>query len=237
MKKHKPLNLLNNKGLWPEKAAVVDAIREVFTLGRAPNPLPIQDYGRYRDPDKWRDEEGRLTPFHSVDWYVYDALDEDRLQVDAERLLQSFSTEPWRNDSLLGDHYDLFIMEEDMFDRSAEAGDPGADYAVGRSMRFTTAVISTHRIDHIWGMPYSYLKTEVMRQICFMFGVPDIGRDDVQVDGGGVHCVNDCILRVASAAPDDWQRMTEQRIRRGALCTHCRNDLRRFFVQMVAEED
>jgi predicted Zn-dependent protease len=235
MKKSKPLNLLNNKGLWPDKAAVVDAIREVFSQGQARKHLPIQDYGRYRDPEKWRDENDDLRPFHSVDWYVFDALDESRMQVNSDRILESFSTEPWRNEDMIGDHYDLFVMEEDMFDPCAESGEPGRQYAIGRSVRYSAAVISTYRIDHIWGMPYSYLKTEVMRQLCFMFGVPNIGRDDVEVVGNGVHCTNTCILRVAREAPDDWDRLTEDRIKEGAFCTHCRNDLRRFFLQVAGE--
>ena len=53
MSKYKPLNLLNNKGFWPEKAAIVDAIKEVLTIGKCTKPLPISDFGRYRDRG-WR---------------------------------------------------------------------------------------------------------------------------------------------------------------------------------------
>jgi len=237
MSKFKALNLLNNKGFWPEKAAILDAVKEVLTIGRCRRQLPVRDYGRYREPEKWRDEDGKLVPYHSVDWYVYDALDEERIQVDAERILQAFAEEPWRGENALGDHYDLFIMEEDMFDPSACEDQAGVDYAVGRAARGTAAVISTHRIDHIWGIPYSYLKTEVMRQLCFMFGVPDMAREDAEVVGQAVCCTNRCILRAARLAPDEWDILTEERIREGALCTGCEGDLRRFFEEMAAEPD
>ncbi|MHC4592647.1 MAG: hypothetical protein ACYS8L_08140 [Planctomycetota bacterium] len=161
MIRYKPLNLLNNKGFWPEKAAIVDAIKEILTIGKCRRPMPISDFGRYRDKG-WRNQENDLVPYRSMDWYVYDALDEDRMQVDVGQLLQSFADEPWRDEDSIGDHYDLFVMEEDMFDRQC-ADDSRARYVVGRSQRLTAAVISTYRIEHIWGMPYSYLKTEVMR--------------------------------------------------------------------------
>jgi len=234
VKTYKPLNLLNNKGFWPEKAALADAIKEILTAGKCRRPLPVRDYGRYRDV-QWRNQNNDLVPYRSVDWYVYEALDEDRMQVDAERILKAFSREPWRNEDLIGDHYDLFVMEEDMFDPNEPDGGSGVVYTVGRSERFTAAVISTHRIEHIWGMPYSYLKTEVMRQLCFMFGIPDPGRDDVISEGSGFYCTTECILRPARVAPDDWQMLTEDRIRKGALCKSCLDELRRFFERAAAE--
>jgi len=233
MNTFKPLNLLNNKGFWPEKAAIVDAIKEVLTLGKCRRPLPISDYGRYRDRS-WRNERNELVPYHSVDWYVYDALDEERMQVDSDRILRSFAAEPWRNDNALGDHYDLFVMEEDMFD-SGRSGELGADYVVGRSSPMKAAVISTFRIEHIWGMPYSYLKTEVIRQLCFMFGVPDRRREDVVREGDRAYCANVCVLRPARVAPGDWERLTEDRITKGPFCNNCTENLRRFFDQVAQE--
>lgn len=227
MKAFKPLNLMNDKGFWPEKVAIVDAIKEILTIGKCHSPLPVRDYGRYRDQE-WRNSDEELVPYRSVDWYVYDALNEERMQVDSERILESFDTEPWRNEDMLGDHYDLFIMDEDMF-ASSEDGEPDREYVVGKAHRLSSAVISTHRIDHIWGMPYSYLKTEVMRQLCFMFGVPDMGRDDVTMEGDSPRCQNVCILRPAHNAPEDWERLTEDRLVSGALCDNCTLDLRTFF--------
>ncbi len=237
MKKYKPLNLFNNKGFWPEKVAIFDGIKEVLSIGKCRTPPPIHDYRHYRDR-KWRDEDDELVPFRSIDWYVYDALDEKRLQVDCDRILQSFASEPWRNEDLLGDHYDLFIMEEDMFRPGGNNGEEGGEqYLVGRAQQLTAAVVSTHRIDHIWGLPYSYLKTEVMRQLCFMFGLPDMRRDDVTLEGDERYCSNTCILRPAHEAPEDWDRLTEDRIRHGPFCEPCTVDLRRFFDEVAGEAD
>jgi hypothetical protein len=231
MNRYKPLNLLNNKGFWPEKAAIVDAIKEVLTLGKCKAPPPISDYGRYRGPN-WRNDQNELVPFHSVDWYVYDAMDEQRMQVDVAQILRSFAVEPWREEDSLGDHYDLFVMDEDMFDPDVGPGDEGGSYVVGRAERMTAAVISTYRIEHIWGMPYSYLKTEVMRQLCFMFGVPNVHRETAVPLHDMLYCSNTCILRPAFVAPDDWEKLTEDRLTHGPLCEACTDDLQRFFQQV-----
>ncbi|MFW6189190.1 MAG: hypothetical protein ACOC7T_02055 [Planctomycetota bacterium] len=234
MKKFKPLNLLNDKGFWPDKVAIADAIKEILIIGRCRKPMSVQDFGQYRSQE-WRDEDDDLVPYQSVDWYVFDALNEDRMQVDCERILRDFSEEPWRKDSSLGDHYDLFVMEEDMFDPGEAEAEGGPGYTVGKSEKLRAAVISTHRIEHIWGLPYSYLKTEVMRQLCFMFGVPDPEREDVVVEGDSARCTQVCILRPARVAPDDWERLTEDRLKQGALCESCARGLQRFFQQAAYE--
>ncbi len=234
MKKHKPLNLLNDMGFWPDKVAIVDAIKEVLTIGRCRNPLPIHDFGRYRDSE-WRDRDNDLVAYRSVDWYVYDALDERRMQVDSDRILQALAREPWREENSLGDHYDLFIMHEDMFAGGATGQSVAAQYVVGKAQPLSAAVISTHRLDDLWGLPYSYLKTEVMRQLCFMFGVPAKGRPDTATEGEHRYCTNSCILRPARLAPDDWDRLTADRLKHGALCHNCAADLCRFFEQAARE--
>jgi len=238
MKKIKALNILDDKGFWPEKAAVADAVREVLALGQCQEQLPVRDYGLYRSA-QWRDDKNKLVPWQSVDWYVHDALDERRLQVDSSKILEDLCNEPWRDERLMGDHYDLLLIEEDMFDPPAGAEDSdAAAYSVGRCRPFTAAVISTHRIDHIWGIPYSFVKTEVMRQICFMFGIPAGWREDVTKDcNGAVFCANRCILRPAVMAPDDWRTLTSDRVKHGALCESCIRDLRHFFLIAAQESD
>jgi hypothetical protein len=234
MNRFKPLNLLDNKGFWSDKTAVVDAIREILSIGGCREEFPVRDYGRYRSP-QWRDDHNNLVPWQSVDWYVYDALNQERMQVDSSQILHSLATEPWRDERLLGDHYDLFVMEEDMYDPAAEGnGSPG--YCVGACKPFSAAVISTHRIDHIWGLPYGCIKTEVMRQVCFMLGVPSSWRREVERGTDGqVFCSNRCILRRSQNAPQEWEELTADRMQHGALCELCERDLQEFFEQAHEE--
>jgi hypothetical protein len=232
LKLFKPINILDSRGYWPDRGAIVDAIGNLLALGLVGSPFPVRDFGRYRDMN-WRDSENKLRPYQSVDWFVFDSLNEDRFQVDCVRMLECFEREPWRREELLGDHYDLFVLEEDMFDPDVD--DAREPYQVGSARPLVGAVVSTHRIDSIWGDPYSYLKTEVMRQLCFMFGLPDRGRSDVQVFGGQVYCRNRCILRRAVTAPCDWEQFTFDRLCCGALCASCLVDLRLFLARADKE--
>lgn len=233
LKLFKPINILDSRGYWPERGAIIDGITEILTLGNVRRPFPVRDFGRYRDSN-WRKEDNTLRPYQSVDWFVYDSLNEDRFQVDCVHMLDSCEKEPWRREDLLGDHYDLFVLEEDMFDPDLETlREP---YSVGTARRLVGAIISTHRIDSIWGDPYSYLKTEVMRQICFMWGVPRPERSDVRMLGGQVYCTNTCTLRHAIKAPGDWERLTFDRLTHGSLCSSCLCDLRLFFARAEQEK-
>jgi hypothetical protein len=234
LKLFKPINILDSRGYWPERGAIVDAIAELLGLGHIRSPFPVRDFGRYRDMN-WRDDQNKLRPYQSVDWFVFDSLNEDRFQVNSVRILERFADEPWRRPDLLGDHYDLFVLEEDMFDPDLD--EMPESYAVGCASHLVGAVISTHRIDSIWGDPYSYLKTEIMRQLCFMFGLPRRERTDVRMFGGQIYCLNQCVLRHAFKAPGDWERLTFDRLRHGALCPSCLADLRLFFARAEREHD
>lgn len=198
--------------------------------------MAVRDYGRYRSAE-WRNEGNNLVPWQSVDWYVYDSLNEDRMQVDASQLLDSLATEPWRDEQLLGDHYDLFLIEEDMYMPTPTGVEEDPSYCVGAAKKNMAAVVSIHRIDYIWGLPYGNTKTEVMRQLAFMLGAPDQSRTDVSRSlkvGHGVYCTNECILMEAREAPEDWDRLTELRIQEGAFCSHCQEDLSRAFEAKTA---
>ncbi len=222
---------MDNKGFWPEKTSLIDAIKDVLSIGRCEDRFPVKDFGRFRSP-QWRDDGNVLVPWQSVDWYIYDSLDEDRMQVNAKDLLRNLANEPWRDERLLGDHYDLFVIEEDMYLPEQEGKGPG--YCVGVCRPFTAAIVSLHRIEHIWGMPYSCTKTEIMRQLCFMLGVPSHLRDDVTGGpDGSAFCNNVCILREVFDAPEDWEKLTEERLREGALCDSCIDDLRKFFARQT----
>ena len=236
MKKFKSINIMDNMGFWPEKASLIDAIKDILSLGYCEGQFPVKDFGHFRSP-QWRDDDDVLVPWQSVDWYIYDSLNEERIQVNARSLLHNLSNEPWRDERLLGDHYDLFIMQEDMYlpdDDGNDDATPG--YCVGANIPFTAAVISSHRLEHIWGMPYSCIKTEVMRQFCFLFGLPSTWRDDVTHHSDGkAFCNNICILRDVQHAPEEWESLTEDRLREGALCESCEDDLRCFFKKHKGE--
>ena len=73
------------------------------------------------------------------------------------------------------------------------------------------------------------MKTLVMHELCHVFGTPDGHRKDLDPRSGG-HCRNTCIMR--RGAPDPithWLEKSQDRIRYGALCRDCNNDLLNYF--------
>ena len=56
------------------------------------------------------------------------------------------------------------------------------------------------------------------------------------VAGEHLYCKNTCILRPAQIAPEDWTTLTEERLRHGALCDSCLEDLRDFFTSAASEQ-
>jgi hypothetical protein len=226
MKKLKPINMLDMRMIRPERAAVVDAIQELAVLGRAPQPLPVNDFGHYRD-HKWLDKEGRLRPHLSVDWYVANAWNPKREMVDGTRLLRSLAEEPWRREEIFGDHYDLILLDADLLgEESFEA----AEASVSVSQHLIGAAISTRALDRLNYDLYSLLKTAALHAFGHAFGLPDLRRPNIDY-AHGLHCPNQCVMRHAPADISAWQKLTEDRLVHGPLCPSCVEDLRRFFTE------
>jgi len=46
----------------------------------------------------------------------------------------------------------------------------------------------------------------------------------------GKHCINICIMRQGLELPKDWIDLTRDRIKYGALCPTCKQDLKNYFI-------
>ncbi len=219
----KPLNIMDSQTFRPERMAVVDAVKELLECCRPPQPIAINDYGCWRHP-LWQDSEERLQPFLSVDWYLANAWDSRRQQLNANVLMETIASEPWRRDDVIGDHYDVFIVDHDLFAMERPTDE---DFIVGIARRSVGTVVSTYRLEEI-NDPFFVLKTIAMHEICHVFGTPDPDRQDVDRNHG-VHCTNRCIMRYPARSPRDWERFTEDRFSVGPLCINCSDDLWRRF--------
>jgi predicted Zn-dependent protease len=62
-----------------------------------------------------------------------------------------------------------------------------------------------------------------------MFGLPSNKRKENVEEKLGGHCTNRCVMRQGLIVPDDWVRMTEDRIKYGPLCNQCVNEIYAFF--------
>lgn len=219
----KPVNILDTQSFRPERMAVIDAVKELLEHCQPQQPIQVNDYGCWRHP-LWRDADGQLQPFLSVDWYLANAWDPERQQVNANLLIQTIVEEPWRRDDLLGDHYDVFVVDYDLYALEKPTDE---EFIVGIARRYIGTVVSTYRLE-VLSDPFFVLKTIVMHEMCHVFGTPSVTREDVDRTHGP-HCTNRCIMRYAARSPHDWERFTEDRFLVGPLCINCREDLWRHF--------
>lgn len=223
MKVVKPVNILDTQSFRPERMAVVDAVKELVERCHPPQPIIVNDYGCWRHP-LWRDPENKLQPFLSVDWYLSNAWDSERQQVNANILMDTIASEPWRRQGAIGDHYDIFVVDQDMYALQRPTDE---DFIVGFAQRFVGTVVSTYRLEGLSDL-FFLLKTIMMHEMCHVFGTPNPGREDVD-RAHGAHCTNRCIMRFPARTPQDWERFTEDRFLVGPLCINCGEDLWRHF--------
>lgn len=220
----KPFNVLDTRSLRQERLAVVDAIQECVALAQPPKPLGIEDFGHYRAPN-WRQEDGELTPHMSVDWYVGNAWNMAKEKINATLLMKTLAREPWRQDGEPGEHYDVWLVDHDLYDASNLEQD---ESVVGLSLPSVGLVLSVRPFDAV-GLPtYSLLKTAALHQLGHLFGVPNLRRVEVSLESGG-HCPNLCVMRDAGCTAEEWLELNNMRLSRGPYCERCLEDLRGFF--------
>ena len=219
----KPIYLLDGRAFRPERMAVFDAITDIFIAVGLENMPPVADFGCWRHPD-FIDAEGYMVPYLSAKWYIEQAREATRRRINAQRLIAAFSREPWRRPDALGDHYDILLLDEPIFDPAEEehfglTATPG--YAVGS----IAAVLSTHGIDGLDRVTFSLLKTLAMRELAHAFGVPTLRRDAIEMTPR-LACTNPCTLGPCLRLPDDLERLTDQRLAGPPFCDLCLSELR-----------
>jgi len=221
MARIKPINLLDSSSIRPERMAVLDAIQEVLELARVKEPVQVNDFGRWRH-ERWRDENDSLIPFLSMDWYLHNAWDESRKQLNAEMLMSSIAHEPWRQEELLGDHYDIMIVDDDLYTMQPDWPD---DFIIAISRKEIGTIISTYRLQPD---TFTLLKTVTLHQLGHVFNTPNPARLDVDRKHG-LHCINKCVMRYVEKNPEGWEELTLDRFEVGPFCESCIRDLREYF--------
>ena len=157
-------------------------------------------------------------------WYVEQARERTRRRVDVRRILAAFRDEPWRREDSLGDHYDVLLLDDPIFD-PAEEEHFGLRTTPGYAACGIAAVLSTHDIDELDRVSYSLLKTLAMREMAHAFGVPTLGAESVEMTPR-LACTSDCLLGPCTDMPDDLERLTDRRLAGAPFCDACLAQLR-----------
>jgi len=222
MKTIKPLLLMNDDKLSGlEKRAVLNGANELLRIAGA-NGIAILDMGAWKDRTYLK-SDNTLREYCSVDWYMQEGRRSSQKgdQINADVISHHLTFEPWRETK---DHYDLMTITSDMYSR-------GTNFVIGLAHKGIGTLISTFRFRGLNDYSkYECIKTETMHELGHVFGLlPEYRTQDVE-DSLGKHCTNLCIMRQGIKLPDDWVRMTNDRLIYGALCNDCRADLRNFFL-------
>lgn len=219
----KPIMLLDGRAFRPERLAVIDAIVDIFMACRFPAIPPVADYGCWRHP-QYIDPHGYMVPFMSVAWYIAQAREPSRERLNAQRVMAAFRQEPWRRDDSLGDHYDILLVDQPLYD-PAEEEHFGLTTTPGYAVPGIAAVLSTHDTDRLDRVSYSLLKTVAIRELAHAFGVPGFRRDCIELTPR-ISCTNPCVLGPCIEMPDDLETLTHQRLAGPPFCDACIVDLR-----------
>ena len=214
--------LMNQEGVSKDdKRAVIDGIKELVSFSGV--NLNMRAFGVWRNKEYIK--ERILQEFQSIDWYVENArqTNPNNYQLNVDTLLWTLYVEPWRYFDKGGKpHYDIVVLNEDLHSKDC-------NYVIGLSMREIGTALSTMRFGELNRRErYECVKTETIHELGHTFGLPNEKRPGL-VESLGTHCGNVCVMRQGLDVPQDWIKMSHDRIKHGALCPDCKAELKEFF--------
>lgn len=216
--KNIPVYVMRDNGVSVNQINAVKAgVIELLQAAGIANKIKVYDFGVWRHSN-WK-VDGRLVPYKSIDWYIEQGKYSNHQQLYAGAILGAMCREPWQESI---PHYDVMVLSQDMFEA-------GTNFVIGTAYPGTGTVLSTAR----WkgfsaGNQYELIKTETMHEVGHVFNLPNRSRSDIEQKLGS-HCLNKCVMRQGMTVPTDWVNLTNDRLRNGALCPRCREDLRNYF--------
>lgn len=203
-----------------EKQAIREAITEVLTIGKA-SGIEIRDLDVWREKN-WKNENGKLIPDMSIDWYVEKHYNPDRGQIDACGILRDFVFDSWQS---LQPHYDVLVTARDLY-----FPDPNVNFVVGGAQPGFGTIISTKRFRPIRNrdsrLYLEGIKQEGLHELGHVLNLPNGNRGYAIEDSLGPHCTNQCAMRQGIEVPNDWVKHTQERLRTGIVyCGACEREL------------
>lgn len=200
---------------------VVNAVNELLEVANATSFIKVQNFGVWRNSN-YR-QNGKLTEWSSVDWYVEDARSISRPgQIDCERLVTNLLIEPWQKQT---PHYDLLVLKSDLYARNT-------NFVLGLAQHHGASALSIHRLLGLENrLQHECIKTIVMHEMGHVFGLIPPERTHNVEESLGKHCTNRCLMRQGLRVPHDWINITQDRLKYGPFCTTCTKDLREYFFK------
>jgi len=213
------------EGVRPEHhRAVIEALRQLLRIAEMDSQININDFGVWRH-SRHRRADGSLEPYYSADWYVRRGKDTALRpnQINGDVIINCLAIEPWQRAP--DQHYDVVLLHEDLC-----TNDPNLNFVIGLAVQGLCTVLSTFRFGTLsMAEQVECIKTEVLHEMGHVFGLPSSDRPNL-IDSIGAHCSNKCVMRQGVILPDDWVRMTQDRLaQNNPFCGDCLRDLANYF--------
>lgn len=203
-----------------EVEAVFEGLLQVMITADTPSHMNVHNLSVWRGRN-WLDNDGYLTDWNSVDWYIaYIKQYSRQNQLHGGKLLQLLYSEPWQESE---PHYDIVVTSKDLYDDDCR-------FCIGLAVPGFGTVVSTNRFRTLpMQVAYHCIVTETMHEVGHVFGlVPETRTIHVE-QSLGLHCTNRCVMRQGLEVPYDWQTITADRLKGHAFCTECSRDLQCYF--------
>ena len=224
--KYLPIYVMHDAGVTNlQLKAVSDGIAKLLRLANA--RCEVTNFGQWRSP-VWRGENGngRIKAYESIDWYIGMGRYASKRpnQLDAVRIISHLEDEPLAQTH---PHYDVVVLSSDLY-----SGNDHNNFVIGIASPKRATVISVNRFAGLnLDLQSNCIETETMHEVGHVFGLIPDERTRCVEESLGRHCTNRCVMRQGLNVPTDWIRFSQDRLRHGALCSMCQNDLQNFFCR------
>jgi len=157
-----------------------------------------------------------------MDWYISEGtrFSEKRGQLNADRILNLCNEDRWQIDER---HYKVMILKSDMYAEDT-------NFIIGYAVEGMGTIISINRFLSLdQAIQKECIKTETMHELGHVFGLINKNRNQAVKYELGKHCANKCVMRQGLRVPEDWIRITQDRLKNGPFCNLCKEELITYF--------
>jgi predicted Zn-dependent protease len=218
----KPLIIMRQSGLENlEIKAVTDAIYDLLVIAKIQEKIQFSDI-RSGIIDFRLNKILSTAGYKDIDWYLDRAIKVSKRenQLDADEILNQVA---YRIMTGGQNHYLMMILNKDIYCEDT-------NFVIGVAKPMSCTIISTFRFRSLQAENrYECIKTETLHELGHVFCLPSKNRKTNVEESLGKHCTNICVMRQGLNVPEDWEKISKDRVNYGPFCETCTNDLIAFF--------
>lgn len=187
---------------------------------------PVSYHGNWRESD-YRNPDGSLVPFKSIQWQLDTFLNKSRGQINTETAALQMYNDP---NQISNPHWEAIFTNKDLYT-------PETHFVIGVARPDLGTIMSLSRLEAIRdaGLKGEAQKTEIFHEFGHVLSLPTKRRGVNNLeDSLGHHCLSaGCSMKQGLSVPNDWIGFTIARLEQGGdpFCGECKTDLEIKFAQ------